>query len=106
MSDPVLIKRLTRRLQEASEATPKGEGFWPALAEIAATEATRTVTSQPLALPADPFLVVVRVQEGLQTVAASATLAGATQAVTIFLNERGSGEASIVEVRRVLGVIA
>ena len=39
MADSILIQRIAQRLAEASEATPKGEGFWPALATIAANEA-------------------------------------------------------------------
>lgn len=104
MADPVLIKRLTRLLEETSEATPKGEGFWATLAAAAADEAARALTIQQLALPVEPFLVAIRAHEGLRTVASSPTLGGASQAAMSFLEERGIGEALIVEVRRVLGV--
>lgn len=104
MADPILVKRLTRLLEETSDATPKGEGFWPALATAAADEAARTLTIEQRALPPEPFLVVVRAHEGLRTVARAATLSGASQAAMSFLEERGIGEVLVVEIRRVLGV--
>lgn len=106
MADPIVIRRVAQRLQEAGEALPKGEGFWPALAEIATDEALRTVVVQQQPLPSDPFLAVMRMREGLRVInTRMATLALATQAATTFLEEHGAGEVWIVEVRRVVAAV-
>lgn len=105
MADPVVVKRIAQRLQALSESTPKGEGFWPALATMAAEEALRTLTVQQLALPVEPFMAAIRAHEGLRVIAKTPTLGGAQQAAIAFLEERGSGEALVMEVRRLLGVV-
>jgi hypothetical protein len=102
MTDPIVVKRLTRRLAEAGEATPRGEGYWLALAQFAADEATRTVTVTQIAVPDEPFLAVTKTREGFHVVGRGATLAALTAPVTAFLEERGRGEVWITEVRRVL----
>ena len=104
MADPVLVQRLAEALREESEETPKGEGYWSALAERAAKEAARTVVVELRGQPAEPFLAVRKAHEGLAIVARAATLTGAQNAATDALEARGTGEVWVIEIKRVLGV--
>lgn len=106
MADPILVKRLAQRLQEASEATPKGEGFWPALATLAADEAVRVVSVQQQVLPVNLFVAAYQRREGLRFIASAATLAEVNQVAVTFLQETGvSDRVWIMEIRRVLGSV-
>ena len=104
MADPILLQRLAQRLAETSEATPKGEGFWPTLAQVAAEEAARSIVVELRGQPTQPFLAVRRAHEGLVVIAQTATLIGAQNAATTALEARGTGEVWVIEIRRVLGV--
>lgn len=104
MADPILLKRLATKLQEASESTPKGEGFWPTLAQVVADEAARTVVTQLRGVPANPFVAVTKTLDGYRQVGRADTLAALQPVVEAYLQERGAGEVWVVEVQRVLGV--
>ena len=104
MADPILIQRLTHLLHEASESTPKGEGFWPTLADLAAAECARTVVVEQRGLPSQPFAAVRKTHEGLAIVARGVSLVEIQNAATTVLETRGVGEVWLLEIRRVLGV--
>lgn len=101
MADPVIVKRLAQKLQEAADATPKGEGFWPDLARLAAEEYAKVIVVTQQALPPKPFLAVVAQREGYRLVARGATLVELTAPATAFFDEGGSGELWVVEIKRV-----
>lgn len=102
MADSILIQRLARRLREASEATAKGEGFWPTLADIAARECERTVTTTNKPLPVLPVLALSRHREGFAFLLDGATLAE-TYAQVLPLFDAGQPEdVWIVEVKRIV----
>lgn len=103
MTDPILLQRLAQRLAETSEATPKGEGFWPTLAQVAAEEAARSVVVEQRGLPTQPFLAIRRTHEGFALVARENSLLAVQTAATTALEARGTGELWLVQIRTVLG---
>jgi hypothetical protein len=104
MTDPILVQRLAHLLEGMSEATPKGEGFWPAVAAFAANEIARTVVKTTQPLPAEPFVALVKARETLAIVARDATLAGLADQVTAALDRRGEGTVWLVQVRQIVEV--
>jgi hypothetical protein len=104
MADPVLVQRLAHLLEVVSESTPKGEGFWPAVAAFAANEIARTVVKTTQPLPPEPFVALVKHRETMEIVARDATLAGLADQVTAALDRRGEGTVWLVEVKRVVEV--
>ena len=102
MADSILIQRLAKRLQEAADGTPKGEGFWPALAVLAATECERTVTTTNKPLPVLAFLALAKRREVFVPLLDGATL-GDIYAQVLPLFDAGQPEdVWIVEVKRIV----
>lgn len=102
MADSILVTRLARRLQEASEATAKGEGFWPTLADVAARECERTVTTTNKSLPVLPVLALARHREGFVVLLDGATLAEVHAQVLPLFDAGQREDVWIVEVRRIV----
>lgn len=104
MADASLIKRLATKLQETSDQTPKGEGYWATLAEVAADEAVRTITVSQDILPPDPFLAVVKRHEGFMLIARADLLANLSGPVEAYFQAGGLGSVWCLEIRKVLRV--
>ena len=102
MADPSLLTRLARRLQAASESTPKGEGFWPAMAAIAAAETERTIGVTLGPVPQKPFYALAAEREGLVVIGQGALLADVSDMAMTYFQEGGIADVSLVEVKRVL----
>ena len=103
MTDPLLVQRLAARLAEASEATPKGDGFWPALATIAAEESVKTIVVIQGAIPVDRFVGVVRHREGgWRQIAEGTGLVDLTTKITTYYEVGGRGDVAIMEIKRIL----
>ena len=102
MADSILIQRLARRLQAASEATQKGEGFWPALATLAATECERVITTTNRPLPALPTLALGHRREGFVRLLDGATLGDVYAQVLPLFDAGQRDDVWIVEVKRIV----
>lgn len=104
MADPTLVKRLAAKLRETSESTPKGEEFWPTLAQVAADETARTITVSQAVIPPDPFLAVVKRHEGFVLIARADLLANLQPPVEAYFQEGGGGPVWCLEIKKVLRV--
>lgn len=103
MADSILVKRLAARLAEAGEATPKGEGFWPTLAAIAATEATiPTVAVSLKPLPVLSMLALSRRREGFVLLVDGATVADVVSQVQPLFDAGQRDDVWIVDVKRIV----
>lgn len=102
MADPVLLKRIARKLQEAGEATPKGDGFWPTLAEVAATECERVVTTVNKPLPALPILALAQRREGFVFLLDGGTAADVYAQVLPLFDGGQREDVWIVDVKRIV----
>lgn len=105
MADSILIKRLAARLSEASDATPKGEGFWPTLAQIAAEEAAKpTVAMAQKPLPALPMLALGKRREGFVFLVDGTTVADVAGQVSPLFDAGQRDDVWVVEVKRIVGL--
>ena len=102
MADSILIQRLARRLQEASDATAKGEGFWPTLADIAARECERTVTTTTKPIPALPILALSPRREGFVLLLDGFTVADVSAQVLPLFDAGQQEDVWIVDVKRIV----
>lgn len=104
MADSILVQRIAKRLQEASDATAKGEGFWPTLATIAADEAllpTVPVIVKPV--PVLSMLALSRRREGFTLLVDGATVQDLAGQVQALFDAGQREDAWIVEVKRIVG---
>ena len=104
MADSILIQRIAQRLAEASEATPKGEGFWPALATIAANEALVPIV--PVMVKPVPVLSMLALshrREGFAFLVDGATVQDVAGQVQAAFDAGHRDDVWIVEVKRIVG---
>lgn len=101
MANPIVVDRIARRLRERAEGTPTGAGFWETLAELAANEATRTVTIATAPLPAELYLAVVP-DSTPKVIARAEVLADLQPTIETYLQRRGDGTVWAVEIKRVI----
>ena len=106
MADLTTLRRIARRLALLAETTPRGDTFWPTLAEAAARELESPPTVTQAALPAEPMVAVTPSGDGYQLIARGATVADLQGPVSTYLAEKGVGarDVWIAEIRRVLVV--
>ena len=102
MADSILIQRLTRRLQEASETTAKGEGFWPTLADVAARECERVVTTTNKPLPVLSVLALSPQREGFTFLLDGASVTDVYAQVLPLFDAGQREDVWIVEIRRIV----
>lgn len=106
MADVQTLKRIAHQLEQVAAATPSGDSYWPTLAQAAATALEAPPVVIQAALPAQPFLALVRRRDSLHVLGRAAVFADLIAPATSYLTEQGDTAVDVLlcEIRRVLSV--